>query len=118
MFNSKFKQSIIYNFQSINIDLRINRQNYKVIRINGSEKCLRIDSIVQIHADRVILFDLLIEKYLHHAVHSQRFLDTTLNYKISTLNPIFVLTSIGLKNLMSFGSKNMYLTVHRLLFIL
>jgi hypothetical protein len=70
------------------------------------------------HADCVIVLNLLIEKYFHEAVSAKRFFYFALNILIHTLKPILLRTSTGRKYLTSWGLKNMKRTVERRLFIL
>lgn len=76
------------------------------------------DSPVKMHADRVIVLNVLVEEAFHQSMSSQRLFDFALHTLIDTLRPIFVLISIGRKYFTSLGLKNIYLTVALLLLIL
>lgn len=76
------------------------------------------DSPVKMHADRVIVLNVLVEEAFHQSMSSQRLFDFALHTLIDTLRPIFVLISIGRKYFTSLGLKNIYRTVALLLLIL
>lgn len=76
------------------------------------------DSPVKMHADRVIVLNVLVEEAFHQSMSSQRLFYFALHTLIDTLRPIFVLISIGRKYFTSLGLKNIYLTVALLLLIL
>ena len=93
--------------------------SYKIFQhIKKSEIRLWVNPPIQIHANCIILVNLIIEENFHVPMHPQWLFYTPLNYPIFTFFPYRVLTSIGLKYLTSLGLKNMNLTVALLLLIL
>ena len=70
------------------------------------------------HADCVVVLDVLVEEALHQPVRAEGFFDLALSEGMSTRRPSLVRRSIGRKNFTSPGLKNMKRIVERLLLIL
>lgn len=70
------------------------------------------------HADSVVVLNVLVEEALHEPVGPEGFFYLALSEKKSTRRPSLVRRSIGLKNFTSLGLKNMNRMVERLLLIL
>lgn len=71
------------------------------------------DSLVEVHADGVVVLDVLVEQALHEAVGAEGLFDLALSGGMSTRRPSLVRRSIGRKNFTSLGLKNMKRIVER-----